>query len=150
MEPPQSPRICAIHVRSEEVDAIAAYCANWFECYLLPIELVAGRSGLHLRLAPPRNGQRAALNLASDFELSGAIAQLGERSDGIRKVVGSSPTSSIDSDSPSGHCVGAHQFRNHFGWYMERTVAGEEFLVTRRGKPCVRLVPAHPQLPVIE
>ena len=46
--------------------------------------------------------------------------------------------------------VGAHQFRNHFGWYMERTVAGEEFLVTRRGKPCVRLVPAHPQLPIAE
>ena len=44
--------------------------------------------------------------------------------------------------------VGAHQFRNHFGWYMERAVAGEEFLVTRRGKPCVRLVPAHPQLPI--
>ncbi len=31
---------------------------------------------------------------------------------------------------------------------MERTVAGEEFLVTRRGKPYVRLVPAHPQLPI--
>jgi prevent-host-death family protein len=44
--------------------------------------------------------------------------------------------------------VGAHKFRNHFGWYMERTVAGEEFLVTRRGKPCVRLVPAHTQLPI--
>jgi antitoxin (DNA-binding transcriptional repressor) of toxin-antitoxin stability system len=26
---------------------------------------------------------------------------------------------------------------------MERTIAGEEFVVTRRGKPCVRLVPAH-------
>jgi len=30
---------------------------------------------------------------------------------------------------------------------MERTVAGEEFLITRRGKPCVRLVAAHAQLP---
>ena len=116
---------------------------------MLPIELVAGQYQVHLRLVPPRNGQRASLNWASEFELSGAIAQLGERSDGIRKVVGSSPTSSIDSDSPSGQCVGAHQFRNHFGWYMERTVAGEEFIVTRRGKPCVRLVPAHPQLRII-
>jgi prevent-host-death family protein len=33
---------------------------------------------------------------------------------------------------------------------MERTVAGEEFLVTRRGKPCVRLVPANTQLPIVE
>jgi antitoxin (DNA-binding transcriptional repressor) of toxin-antitoxin stability system len=33
---------------------------------------------------------------------------------------------------------------------MERTVAGEEFLVTRRGKLCVRLVPAHPRLPIAE
>jgi prevent-host-death family protein len=37
--------------------------------------------------------------------------------------------------------VGAHEFRNRFGWYMERAAAGEEFLVTRRGKPYVRLVP---------
>jgi prevent-host-death family protein len=48
------------------------------------------------------------------------------------------------------HSVGAHGFRNHFGWYMERTVADEEFLVTRRGKPCVRLVPAHPRLPIAD
>jgi prevent-host-death family protein len=38
--------------------------------------------------------------------------------------------------------LGAHEFRNHFGWYAERAAAGEEFLVTRRGKPCVRLAPA--------
>src|SRR5437764_6904010 len=31
---------------------------------------------------------------------------------------------------------------------MERAAAGEEFLVTRRGKPYVRLVPAMPRLPV--
>ena len=35
---------------------------------------------------------------------------------------------------------------------MERHggVAGEEFLVTRRGKPCVRLVSAHPRLPIAD
>ena len=44
--------------------------------------------------------------------------------------------------------VGAHEFRNHFGWYIERTVAGEEFLVTRRGKPCVRLISANTELPI--
>jgi prevent-host-death family protein len=37
--------------------------------------------------------------------------------------------------------VGAHDFRNHFGYYMERAAAGEEILVTRRGKPHARLGP---------
>lgn len=37
--------------------------------------------------------------------------------------------------------VGAHEFRNHFGYYMERAAAGEEILVTRRGKPHARLGP---------
>ena len=46
--------------------------------------------------------------------------------------------------------VGAHKFRNHFGWYMERAAAGEQFLVTRRGKPCVRLIPANAQLPIAD
>jgi prevent-host-death family protein len=35
--------------------------------------------------------------------------------------------------------VGAHEFRNHFGWYMERAHAGEEILIKRRGKPHARL-----------
>jgi len=44
--------------------------------------------------------------------------------------------------------VGANDFRRLFGWYAERAAAGEEFLITRRGKPYVRLTPAQPQLPV--
>jgi prevent-host-death family protein len=38
--------------------------------------------------------------------------------------------------------VGAHEFRNRFGWYMERSAAGEGILITRRGKPHARLGPA--------
>jgi antitoxin (DNA-binding transcriptional repressor) of toxin-antitoxin stability system len=33
---------------------------------------------------------------------------------------------------------------------MQRAAAGEEFFVTRRGKPYVRLVPAHAQLPIAD
>jgi len=33
-----------------------------------------------------------------------------------------------------------------FGWYAQRAAAGHEILVTRRGRPYVRLVPAHEQL----
>jgi len=40
--------------------------------------------------------------------------------------------------------VGAHKFRNHFGYYMERAAAGTEILVSRRGKPYTRLCPAQP------
>jgi hypothetical protein len=78
---------------AEEIDAIAAYCEELDRCYLLPIDLAAGRSAFYLRLAPSKNNQRIGINWASDHEL-GAIAQLGERSAGSRKVVGSSPTSS--------------------------------------------------------
>jgi prevent-host-death family protein len=126
---------------ADEIDAIAAYCADTGKCYLLPIDLVAGQHLIHLRLAPPKNGQRAALNWARDHQFPGAIAQLGERGHGMAEVVGSSPTGST-SDSPSAVEVGAHEFRNRFGWYMERAAAGEEFLITRRGKPKVCLVSA--------
>jgi len=37
--------------------------------------------------------------------------------------------------------VGAHEFREHFGWYMERAAAGEHILITRRGEPHARLGP---------
>jgi len=41
--------------------------------------------------------------------------------------------------------IGAHGFRNRFGWYMERALAGESILVTRRGRPALRLLPAFEQ-----
>lgn len=37
--------------------------------------------------------------------------------------------------------VGAHEFRNRFGLYMERAAAGAEVLVNRRGRPYVRMGP---------
>ena len=52
---------------ADEIDAVAAYCEDLDECYLLPIELVAGQYGVHLRLAPARNGQRAGLHFANQY-----------------------------------------------------------------------------------
>jgi hypothetical protein len=80
-----------------EVDAIGIYCAELDSCYLVPIQVVAGRRGIYLRLAPSRNNQEAGINWASSYEL-GAIAQLGERRAGSAKVVGSSPTSSTSEE----------------------------------------------------
>ena len=79
--------------RANEIDAIAAYCAALNRCYLIPFEFCPPSGTLNLRLGASRNNQRIGINWASDYEL-GAIAQLGERSAGSRKVVGSSPTSS--------------------------------------------------------
>ena len=62
-----------------EIDLVAVYCAPLDRCYLLPSALVCGRTGIYLRLVPARNGQRACINLASDFEFAGAVAQLEER-----------------------------------------------------------------------
>ena len=56
---------------AHEIDAIAAYCEHLDACYLLPIELIAGHHVLNLRLAPPRNNQRAAINWAADYESLG-------------------------------------------------------------------------------
>jgi hypothetical protein len=124
---------------ADEIDAIAAYCMDLNRSYLLPVDQFAEQGMVHLRLHATRNGQIAAINFASNFEL-GAVAQLGERLAGSEEARGSSPLSSTPTrTSPCGMEVGAHEFRNRFGWYMERAAAGEEFLVTRRGKPYVRL-----------
>lgn len=137
---------------ADEVDVIAAYCEELDRSYLLPIELVGGMHALQLRLKPPRNGQRAALNWATDYELPGAVAQLGRacgwqpQGRGFESHQLHPPPVSNGGSSASPGIVGAHVFREHFGWYMERAAAGESFLITRRGKPRARLIPPQPQL----
>jgi len=42
---------------ASQVDALATYCAELDRCYVLPIEDVAGKQVVHLRLAPAANGQ---------------------------------------------------------------------------------------------
>ena len=128
---------------ADEVDAIGAYCDELNQCYLIPIEDVEGKSAISLRLAPARNGQRAALNWAEHYRL-GAVAQLAERRRGTAEARGSNPLSSTfqNTDSaPATEEVGAHEFRNHFGYYMERAAGGSEILIRRRGRPYARLGP---------
>src|SRR3954447_23062737 len=133
------------HIRStytaEEIDAIGAYCDELRECFLIPIDVAAGKSVMHLRLAPARNGQRAALNWAEQYRL-GAVAQLAERRRGTAEARGSNPLSSTPQaeGAPAVETVGAHQFRNHFGYYMEQAAQGTEVLVSKRGRPFVRLL----------
>jgi prevent-host-death family protein len=131
----------------DEIDGVAVYCEERDECYWLPAERIERMRAIQLRIAPTKNGQKAQLNWASDYELSGAVAQLGRalawhaRGHGFKSRQLHSPSESLET-------VGAHVFRNQFAWYMERAHAGERFLVTRRGKPSVRLIPANDQLGV--
>ena len=125
---------------------MAIYCEELKEkTFLVPIEVAAERGALRSRIAPPRNSQRASINLAQGYPL-GAIAQLGERPAGSREVVGSSPTSSITSESASEIEIGASAFRDRFGYWMERAAAGEQILITRHGRPFARLGPVDPTL----
>ncbi len=64
----------------------------------------------------------------------------------MAEAEGSSPSSSISQPSsaePGSEEVGAHKFRNHFGYYMERAAAGGEILVRRRGKAYASMGPPH-------
>jgi prevent-host-death family protein len=42
--------------------------------------------------------------------------------------------------------TGSNEFRNHFGYYMERAAAGDEIHVSRHGRPFARLMPPQEQL----
>ena len=76
-----------------EIDGFALYCLELDDCFWLPIAEFAGHSQCRLRLTPTANNQRSLVKWAADYPL-GAVAQLGERSAGSRKVRGSSPLSS--------------------------------------------------------
>ncbi len=101
------------HVRTTytraEIDAVAAYCADLDECYLLPILDIEGQSMVHLRLHPARNNQTAGVKMAEQYRF-GARAQLGERVAGSDEVVGSSPTSSTTEQAV--HQGGLFSFRD--------------------------------------
>jgi prevent-host-death family protein len=127
-----------------EIDLLAVYCGDLDRCYLLPCSLVAGRQAIYLRLSPPRNGQRACINWEVDFRFTGAVAQLEEHQSGTLGARGSSPLSSTPAAAVD---VGCHEFRNHFGYYLERAAAGAEIRISRRGRPYARLVPEEPVQP---
>jgi hypothetical protein len=127
---------------ADEVDGVAAYCPDLDACFYIPIEEIAGKAATHLRLSPTRNGQRAGVTMADRYRL-GAVAQLGERLGGTQEVVGSIPISSTPSPGAD-IVVGAHAFRERFGYWMQLAAAGTDVVVTRHGTTRVRLTRAEP------
>jgi prevent-host-death family protein len=53
---------------------------------------------------------------------------------------GSSPLSSTPSPEPV--TVGVNAFRDGLGSWMDRVAAGEEVVLTRHGRPKIRMLPA--------
>lgn len=60
---------CEIRYTAAHVDWIATYDATTKGCYFVPASMLGpfGRTGIHLRLTPPRNGQSARIWWAQDF-----------------------------------------------------------------------------------
>jgi hypothetical protein len=127
-----------------EIDLFGVYCGELDRCFLLPASVGAGKHRQHLRLTPARNRQRACITLAEDFAFEGAVAQLGERRHGMAEVRGSIPLSSTSSSllEPTPITVGSNPFRDQLGYWMDVVADGQEVVVTRHGKPRLRLIAA--------
>ena len=123
-----------------QIDYFGVDCGDLDRCFLVPVAVAAGQHQLHLRLTRPRNGQRSCITLAETFSFDGAIAQLGERLHGMQEVAGSSPASSTPSPEPI--TIGVNAFRDGLGSWMDRIAAGEEVVLTRHGRPKIRMLPA--------
>jgi hypothetical protein len=89
---------------------------------------------LHLRLRPPKNHQRAAINIADRYDL-GAVAQLGRALRWQRRGRGFESHQLHSSSDGVQSRVGAHGFRNLFGWYAECAPACEELLIIAAASP---------------
>jgi PD-(D/E)XK endonuclease len=63
-----------------EIDAIAAYSPDLGSSYLIPLDDIAARSSLHLRVAPAGNNQVEGITWARDHELEPAIKRLRDAS----------------------------------------------------------------------
>ena len=138
------------HVRTTytegEVDLFAVYCGDLDRCFLLPAQLLANRTVIYLRLTPARNGQRACINLADHFTFDGAVAQLARATRWQRVGQGFESPQLHSNPLDATVSVGADSCRDSFGSWLDRVAAGEDVVVTRRGKPMVRLTAAAPAM----
>jgi hypothetical protein len=60
----------------EEIDVIAAYCAELNSTYPLSPDVFSGRRNVHLRVAPSLNNQHTRINWAEDFDFGARLAAL--------------------------------------------------------------------------
>jgi hypothetical protein len=59
---------CVCRSYRGEIELFGVYCPQNRKCYLVPVEDVP-QFGCHLRIAPPRNGQKTRIHWAEDYEI---------------------------------------------------------------------------------
>jgi PD-(D/E)XK endonuclease len=64
---------------ADEIDAIGAYSPELRRCFLIPIDDISNRRGIHLRLDPSKNNQAERIKWARDYELAAVIGRLQQR-----------------------------------------------------------------------
>jgi PD-(D/E)XK endonuclease len=125
------------------VDLLGVYCGETDRCYLLPQRLFVEKSVVHLRLTPPKNGQRSCINLAEQYEFDGAVAQLARALPWHGRGQGfESPQ--LHSEPPM--AIGSDEFRNRLGYYLDLAAEGQELTITRWGKRFLRVTLWQPHL----
>jgi PD-(D/E)XK endonuclease len=61
---------------ASEIDAVAAYSPHLNRCFLLPVDEIAGRRAIHLRLDPTKNNQAERIKWAHDYEFETVMQRL--------------------------------------------------------------------------
>ena len=129
----------------DEIDFIAVYAGELDRCFLLPPSIFADRHEVRLRLTPARNNQQACITLADDYDFNGAVVQLARTRHWQCRGQGFESPQLHSSSSPEGlpaRTIGCEELRETLGQVIDQVAAGEEIVVTRRGRPRLKLVPA--------
>ena len=122
-----------------ELDLFGVYCGELDRCFLLPAQLLANKTCVSLRLTAPRNGQQSCINLADDFTFDGAVAQLARARDWQSRGRGFESPQLHSNPRVAPVTVPADSCRMAFGYWLARVAAGQDAVVTRRGRPIARL-----------
>ena len=128
----------------EEIDLLGVWSSELDRCFLLPPSIFAGRRAVHLRLTPSRNNQQACINLAGEYDFDGAVAQLARAFGWQPKGQGfESPQlhSSSSPETPPARIVGCDEAYRTWGRLIDEVSAGAEIIITRRGRPRMKLLP---------
>ena len=84
---------------------------------------------------------RACINLASDFDFDGAVAQLA-RAPAWHAGGRGFESPQLHSSEAEPILLGVDRLRERCGYLVDEAARGEHFLITRRGKPLAKLIPA--------